>query len=84
MSHDPLPCEASVKSRKAQNVNLARLIGVIPALLVGFIAGLVTYRKSRRWCTACGATLHCPDCAEGLSGRVSATNAGPRSRRTGS
>lgn len=66
-----------------QNVNLALLIGVIPALLVGFIAGLVTYRKSRRWCTACGATLRCPDCAERLSGRVRAANVGARYRRGG-
>jgi NADH pyrophosphatase NudC (nudix superfamily) len=33
------------------------------ALAVGFAAGLFTFKVKTRWCTACGAILHCPDCA---------------------
>lgn len=58
------------------------LVAVIPALLVGFVAGFVTYRKSRRWCVACGATLSCPDCAMRASGRSHAAGTGHASRRS--
>jgi len=58
-------------------------LAAIPALLVGFVAGLVTYRKSRRWCVVCGATLRCPDCAARTSGRLPAAGSGHRVRRPG-
>lgn len=35
---------------------------VVGAVLLGFVAGLVTYRKSRRWCTVCGSGLRCLTC----------------------
>ncbi len=38
-------------------------IAVLPALLMGFVAGLVTLRRSSRWCPACGAVLRCTECA---------------------
>lgn len=31
------------------------------ALVVGFLAGLLTFRVKQRWCPTCGATLACPD-----------------------
>jgi hypothetical protein len=40
-------------------------LAVLCALLLGFLAGLVTYQKSRRWCTVCGATLSCAHCRAG-------------------
>lgn len=34
------------------------------AALVGFAAGLISYRQSRRWCGVCGATLTCARCVQ--------------------
>jgi hypothetical protein len=62
-------------------VNLL-LLAAIPALLVGFVAGFVTYRKSRRWCVVCGATLRCPDCAARSGGRPHAAGIGHGGRRS--
>jgi hypothetical protein len=28
---------------------------------VGFLAGLLTAKKSEHWCPVCGVTLQCPD-----------------------
>jgi hypothetical protein len=41
-------------------MHYATLAAVLAALVLGFAAGLVTYRQSRRWCPGCGATLRCP------------------------
>lgn len=35
----------------------------IAGMGLGFIAGLCTYRTSRRWCAGCGSSLSCPACA---------------------
>lgn len=32
------------------------------ALVVGFAAGFITFRRSLRWCPACGAGLRCIEC----------------------
>jgi hypothetical protein len=40
----------------------ALLIAV--ALVAGFAAGLLTFKRSSNWCPTCGATLRCPDCAQ--------------------
>jgi hypothetical protein len=38
-------------------------LGVVPAaLLLGYLAGLLTFKRSNRWCPACGANLRCPTC----------------------
>lgn len=41
-------------------------IGVTAALIVGLLAGLLTFRCASRWCRTCGVTLVCPErhCAE--------------------
>ena len=39
-------------------------VAVSLALLVGFVAGFVLFKRSQRWCPGCGATItpaHCPD-----------------------
>jgi hypothetical protein len=36
------------------------LIPVLPCLLLGFMAGLLTFRRKQRWCAGCGAMLTCP------------------------
>lgn len=38
-------------------------VAAVAALLIGFVAGMCTYRASRRWCPVCGATLTCGVCA---------------------
>ena len=30
--------------------------------LVGYLAGLLSFRVKSRWCRACGATTRCPQC----------------------
>jgi hypothetical protein len=32
---------------------------VLAALIIGFLAGLLTFRKAQRWCPVCGMTLTC-------------------------
>lgn len=32
------------------------------AIFLGWVAGMFTYQRSRRWCTRCGVTLTCPQC----------------------
>jgi hypothetical protein len=35
---------------------------VVAALVIGFLAGFVTFRRSLRWCPTCGAGLRCLEC----------------------
>lgn len=50
------------------------IVSVVAALPVGFLAGMATFRKSRRWCPHCGVSLVCPD--PGHSRRARAAGAG--------
>ncbi len=34
------------------------------AAAAGFVAGMVTFKRSLVWCVACGATLRCVECPE--------------------
>ena len=34
----------------------------IAGLLVGFFAGLLTFKRSEHWCATCGETKRCPKC----------------------
>ena len=36
-------------------------MAVTAAVILGFLAGLLTFRQTSRWCPACGATLACSD-----------------------
>jgi len=38
------------------------LVTVLPAALLGFIAGLATLKRSSRWCPVCGEALRCTHC----------------------
>jgi hypothetical protein len=40
---------------------MGSFLAVGPALVVGFLAGLFSFRVKARWCPACGAILTCPD-----------------------
>ncbi len=33
------------------------------ALAIGFLAGMVTFKRSLRWCPIDGSTLRCPACS---------------------
>jgi hypothetical protein len=35
-------------------------IAALVASLIGFLAGLLTFRAKQRWCPECGLTLTCP------------------------
>lgn len=42
---------------------LVAVIAVLAALLVGFAAGFVVFKRSQRWCLGCGSLItraHCP------------------------
>lgn len=39
------------------------VVVAIVVLPLGFLAGMLTFRRSQRWCPECGALLTCPDCA---------------------
>lgn len=34
-------------------------VAVASAVLIGFLAGLLTFRAKQRWCPSCGTTLAC-------------------------
>lgn len=42
---------------------LALAISVLLALVVGWLAGMVTHKRAERWCPIDGSTLTCPHCA---------------------
>lgn len=35
---------------------------VMAALMIGFLAGLLTFKAKQQWCAACGQTSTCPMC----------------------
>ncbi|MGH2599298.1 MAG: hypothetical protein ACRDJ9_07925 [Dehalococcoidia bacterium] len=37
-------------------------MALLAGTLLGFLAGLTTFRRSLMWCRACGETLRCPRC----------------------
>jgi hypothetical protein len=43
-------------------VVIASVGALVGAVLLGFVAGLWTLKRSQQWCKACGSTLTCPDC----------------------
>jgi hypothetical protein len=49
------------------------IVGVVMALIVGFAAGLLTFKRASHWCPVCGATLRCPDCAHAQRSTRSST-----------
>lgn len=40
------------------------------AAIVGFLAGFTTFKRSMRWCKACGAGLTCAHCAASVRNRL--------------
>lgn len=52
----------------------------VPAVLLGFLAGLLLLRRSSQWCPACGETLRCTRCA-GQPSRSEAARLVARRRR---
>ena len=38
------------------------LPAVLAAVTIGFLAGLLTFRRTERWCPLCGAVTRCPEC----------------------
>jgi hypothetical protein len=35
------------------------ILTVSAAVVLGFVAGLLTFRKAQQWCPVCGVTLTC-------------------------
>lgn len=40
------------------------VIATTAALVVGWLAGMVTLKRSAHWCQGCGARLGCVECRE--------------------
>lgn len=38
------------------------VIAMMAAVVLGFLGGLLTFKKAQQWCPECGATLRCLDC----------------------
>jgi hypothetical protein len=38
------------------------LVTVVLAMLLGFLAGLWSFKVKSRWCSDCGAVKSCPKC----------------------
>jgi uncharacterized membrane protein YeaQ/YmgE (transglycosylase-associated protein family) len=45
------------------------LVTTVPAILLGFLAGLLSFKIKSRWCANCGMVKSCPRCA-GWTGSV--------------
>ncbi len=41
---------------------LAAAITVVMALVLGWLAGMLTHRRAERWCPVCGSRLKCLEC----------------------
>jgi hypothetical protein len=37
---------------------------IVVALLVGWLAGMLTFKRSEHWCRACGTRLTCAACVQ--------------------
>lgn len=44
-------------------------MALLAGMLVGFLVGLATFKRSLRWCRECGETLSCPRCLPARKGR---------------
>jgi hypothetical protein len=49
-------------------------VTAVLAMLLGFVSGLLTIRRSARWCPSCGAGLRCPDCGSSEYNRYAVTS----------
>lgn len=41
---------------------LALIVTAAAALVLGFVTGLLTFKRSTGWCSECGAILRCTEC----------------------
>jgi hypothetical protein len=48
-------------------MSYTHLVITVAALLVGYLAGLLTFKRSNRWCPACGSSLVCAAKCHGRS-----------------
>ncbi len=39
------------------------LVAVVLATLLGYLAGLLSFKVKSRWCASCGAVKSCPNCS---------------------
>jgi hypothetical protein len=39
------------------------LVTVVLATLLGYLAGLFSFKVKTRWCASCGAVKSCPNCS---------------------
>jgi hypothetical protein len=42
---------------------LATMVSVGLALVLGWLAGMLTHKRTERWCPVCGSHLRCLTCA---------------------
>lgn len=54
------------------------LIGTVVAVLLGFLAGLLSFKIKTRWCGTCGTVKSCPRCAGWASSALGASGHKPK------
>ena len=59
------------------------VLPIVAALLVGFLAGLLTFKVKTQWCPKCGAVKSCPACAGWTRYTGTSTQIGPNAGRWG-
>jgi hypothetical protein len=42
---------------------------VVVSLVTGWVVGMVTFKRSARWCPTCGAILGCNNCGDRIASR---------------
>jgi len=60
------PAPASPGSRRVpyrKEDGMGYLVTIMPAMLLGFLAGLLSFKVKSRWCSNCGTVKSCPRCA---------------------
>jgi hypothetical protein len=54
-----------LRTKPAQEVtDVAYTFALVGTAVLGFTAGLFSFKVKARWCPTCGSTLQCPDCRQ--------------------
>ncbi|MEV0726556.1 hypothetical protein AB0I37_27720 [Micromonospora purpureochromogenes] len=69
--------DADALRPERHTMNLTSIAAISAALVLGFLAGLLTFKRSLQWCRICGASLACLECSQPL-GAESAKQTGTR------
>lgn len=55
------PSRSPTTHRRRENV-VTYVASTVAAVILGFLAGLLTFKQKQRWCPGCGSILRCVAC----------------------